>query len=45
MWYVLQVSVGQEKRFCQLMQHKMDALIEDCFFLQRECIKKFGGRF
>lgn len=45
MWYVLQVSVGQEKRFCQLIQQKMDTLIEDCFFLQRERIKKFGGKF
>ena len=50
MWYTLQVKKGQEEYFCQMIQEKINkksknTLIQECFFLQRERMKKFGGRF
>lgn len=50
MWYTLQVKSGQEENFCRIIKEKInikkkDTLIQECFFLQRERIKKFGGTF
>lgn len=50
MWYTLQVKKGQEEYFCQMIQEKINkksknTLIQECFFLQRERMKKFGGSF
>ncbi len=50
MWYILQVKKWQEENFCRIIQEKInmkneDTLIQECFFLQRERIKKFGGTF
>ena len=51
MWYTLQVKKGQEEYFCRIIQEKIknkkskNTLIQECFFLQRERMKKFGGSF
>lgn len=44
MWYVIQTTTGAEQVLVELIHKIMpSSFYEDCFFLQRECVKKIGS--